>query len=358
MFIIKSNIILNFPGVVSSICSHYHIPHFLFTWMNSGIAEESEFESMTVNFYPESSILAQAFGVIVQENDWQTITVLYTEESEYLKMADIFQLNEQQVNSVKQLIGPDYRPLLKQLKMNGVSWYVIICPPEVIVDLFTQADEIKVFGEYQSVFLASLDAYNIDFSQFKNVKGNITTIRISDPTDFYVQNLVIEWEDREKRNGRYAKFQPEAARTIPLVINDAVWALVKSIQDLKESSGNDLVQPKVNCNRKKVWNHGQGIIDSVKSAITNGGTGKSHLNAQGERIFFTAFVLEYDDGIQGFEDVAIWDPVQGAIEKAGASEKSSQKAEQKMSNKTFIITSRIGPPFLFLRYVYLRSIFL
>lgn len=254
-----------FPGVVSSICAHYNIPHFLFTWMNSGITEELDFESMTVNFYPESSLLAQAYGVIVQENDWTTITVLYTEESEYLKMADIFQLNEQRVNSVRQLIGPDYRPILKELKMIGVSWYVIICPIDVIVELFTQADELKVFGEYQSVFLASLDAYNIDFSQFKNVKGNITTLRISDPTDFYVQNLVIEWEEREKRNGRYIKIEAQAAKTIPLVINDAVWALVKSIQDLKESSGNDLVQPKVNCNRKKAWNHGQAIIDSVKT---------------------------------------------------------------------------------------------
>lgn len=256
---------LIFLGVVSSLCTHYNIPHFLFTWMNSGITEEMDFESMTVNFYPESSLLAQAYGVIVRENDWTTITVLYTEESEYLKMADIFQLNEQRVNSVKQLIGPDYRPILKDLKMNGVSWYVIICPTDVIVDLFTQADELKVFGEYQSVFLASLDAYNIDFSQFKNVRGNITTLRISDPTDFYVQNLVIEWEEREKRNGRYMKIKAQAAKTVPLVINDAVWALVKSIQDLKESSGNDLVQPKVNCNRKKSWNHGQAIMDSVKT---------------------------------------------------------------------------------------------
>lgn len=60
-------------------------------------------------------------------------------------------------------------------------------------------------------------------------------------------------------------------------------------------------------------------------------------------------VLEYDDGIQGFEETATWDPVVGMEERAGAAEKSSQKAEQKMTNKTFIITSRIGPPFLFLK---------
>ena len=57
-------------------------------------------------------------------------------------------------------------------------------------------------------------------------------------------------------------------------------------------------------------------------------------------------VLEYDEGISAFEDTAIWDPISGVIRREGAVQKNEQKAEQKLSNKTFIITSRIGPPFL------------
>lgn len=74
-----------------------------------------------------------------------------------------------------------------------------------------------------------------------------------------------------------------------------------------------------------------------------GATGRVDFNEHGERNFFTLRFMELTPS--GFLDLATWDPVNGvdALEKEDASEK---RVGEKLSNKTFIITSRIGAPFL------------
>jgi len=50
----------------------------------------------------------------------------------------------------------------------------------------------------------------------------------------------------------------------------------------------------------------------------------------------------------GFLDLATWDPVNG-LDVLGDEEESEKRVGQKLSNKTFIVSSRLGAPFLTLR---------
>lgn len=69
-------------------------------------------------------------------------------------------------------------------------------------------------------------------------------------------------------------------------------------------------------------------------------------NQYGQRSFFTLRFLGLTQ--IGFQELATWDPVNGLLSKE-SDDMSDKLLGQKMQNKTFIITSRIGAPFLMLR---------
>lgn len=46
------------------------------------------------------------------------------------------------------------------------------------------------------------------------VGANISTVRIMDPTDFHVKNIVHDWEEHEKREKRYFRIDPDRAKVI------------------------------------------------------------------------------------------------------------------------------------------------
>lgn len=69
-------------------------------------------------------------------------------------------------------------------------------------------------------------------------------------------------------------------------------------------------------------------------------------NEYGQRSFFSLRFMEIEAG--GFLDLAIWDPVNG-LDVLNDDEESEKRVGQKLQNKTFIVSSRIGAPFLTLR---------
>lgn len=43
----------------------------------------------------------------------------------------------------------------------------------------------------------------MDLQEMLSVGANITAVRLMDPTDFHVKNVVHDWEEHEKRENRY-----------------------------------------------------------------------------------------------------------------------------------------------------------
>lgn len=48
-----------------------------------------------------------------------------------------------------------------------------------------------------------LDTHTLNLKEFQEVGANITTVRIFDPTDYQIKNLVRDWEDHMKKKGEY-----------------------------------------------------------------------------------------------------------------------------------------------------------
>lgn len=45
--------------------------------------------------------------------------------------------------------GPDYRPLLKDVKASNEHVFILHCSSEKILDVMRQANELKMLGEYE-----------------------------------------------------------------------------------------------------------------------------------------------------------------------------------------------------------------
>lgn len=86
-----------------------------------------------------------------------------------------------------------------------------------------------------------------------------------DPTDFHIKNVVHDWEEREKREGRYYKVLPTQVKTQMILINDAVWLFSKGLTELGILE--ELTAPQIECKRKKPWPHGRRIIEFMKAVL-------------------------------------------------------------------------------------------
>lgn len=69
-----------------------------------------------------------------------------------------------------------------------------------------------------------------------------------DPSDFHVKNVVHDWEEREKREGRYFKVDPNRVKSQMILLNDAVWLFSKGLTEL--GIFEELTAPDLECRRK------------------------------------------------------------------------------------------------------------
>lgn len=78
-------------------------------------------------------------------------------------------------------------------------------------------------------------------------------------------------------------------------------------------------------------------------------TGRIIFDVNGQRAQFYLEVLEMSK--EGFKKIGVWDVEQGVQATRDMSEVYSQ-ISQSLHNKTIIVSSRVGMPFLGIRYVY------
>lgn len=160
-----------FKGIVSSICDTFSIPHFIANWR---ISEDSLFEThkFTRNFFPESNFFSRALAEIAIDFEWKSFTVLYDSndgtgekylDKQYCKLLNICIIGLMRLQDILQINGPDdspitvrkmddssdFRPLLKEIQKMGETHIIIDCHISKILELFRQANEVKMMEEYQ-----------------------------------------------------------------------------------------------------------------------------------------------------------------------------------------------------------------
>lgn len=332
-------------GIVKSVTTKLGIPHLIAQW----IPEPAEIyelpASMTVNFYPDSNMLARSLSELIVDSDWKRYTIIYENDEGLMKLKDILQIHgpTDEPITVRQLPeGNDFRALLKEIKTN-MGDILVECSVQKALPLLEQAKSLEMLAEYQRFIFTSVDTHSIHFMDMHIEKANITTMRVIDTRSFEVRSAVNDMMQYEKMQDRYTEISPDHIRTEPILVYDAVKVFTKHLLEYINGLEQELYVPAVQCNEPYPWAQGREIIQRLKHVNISGISGPIFVDDDGRRQHFNLHIVELQK--TGFEKIGVWSPVDGFNYTRSAHE-VMELALDGLQNKVVRVVMKMGDPFL------------
>jgi len=97
-------------------------------------------------------IKLQAIADVVESMQWRSYAIIYENEDGLSRLQKTLTLKRQKDNpviTVRQLgEGPDYRPMLKEIRSLSICNVIIDVTPDKIVDVLFQARKVKLLADY------------------------------------------------------------------------------------------------------------------------------------------------------------------------------------------------------------------
>ncbi|KAL1131963.1 hypothetical protein AAG570_011574 [Ranatra chinensis] len=337
-------------GVVRSICDSLHLPHLEMHWAPSHL---HDYHPFTINLYPEPKLLAKALVAVIEDMDWTSFTLIYENTDSLVRMQELLKAHDSQLISEDRVPftvwqlgeGPDYRPLLKEIQMTSETRIVLDCSVDKILAVLHQAKQVKLMGEYHSYILTSLDAHTLDLGELKSGGTNITMLSLIDRNKYTVQSAIYDLNNPARSSieldNKKLNLSATTIKTGSALIYDAVQLYSKAVSEMVGDSVRVAPLP---CHTPGYyWKHGYSIVSRMKRSTIEGMTGKVELDEKGRRSFFTIVITELSEN--GQRKIGSWDPLSG-ITYTRTKSQMDREIYQSISNKTFIVTSRLGKPYL------------
>ena len=82
-------------GVASSICNTLEVPHIITHWERESLKRYEE-TSFTLNLYPDTKTLSQAYADLLIDYTWKSYTIIYDEDDSLIRLKDILQIHDPQ----------------------------------------------------------------------------------------------------------------------------------------------------------------------------------------------------------------------------------------------------------------------
>ncbi|XP_031331870.1 glutamate receptor ionotropic, kainate 2-like [Photinus pyralis] len=322
---------------VQSICDTMEIPHLETRW-----DYRLRRESCLVNLYPHPKTLSKAYVDLVRAWGWKSFTIIYESNEGLVRLQELLKAHGpyEFPITVRQLgEGPDYRPLLKQIKNSAESHIVLDCSTEKIYDVLKQAQQIGMMSDYHSYLITSLDLHGVDLEEFKYGGTNITAFRLVDPEGPQVRKIVRDWtfsagDMRSKKGDHTILDNNTFVKAETALMYDAVHLFAKALHDLDTSQQID-IKP-LSCDAVDTWPHGYSLINYMKIVEMRGLTGVIKFDHQGFRSDFTLDIVELSR--EGLKKIGTWNASAGVNFTRTYGEAYTQIVEI-LQNKTFVVTT-------------------
>ncbi|XP_066261902.1 glutamate receptor ionotropic, kainate 2-like [Euwallacea similis] len=325
-------------GTIKSLSNYLGIPYINTEWT----AREKERLDTSFSVYPEASLLSQAFGVIIQSLNWDSFAVLYENEESIIKMQDVLKIQQHNVEATKNLLilkkiddNNDNRHILKEVRATGFSHIVLDCGTDKILEILQQAKEVKLLDDVNThIFITSLDAHILDYSSLET-RSNITTIRLFDP------NSALATENIKKA---YPDVTPEKVTIKMALMYDAMLLLAESLNSIISDFHDETTFNPLYCNASEKYQSKEAIISAMQEVSISGITGEINLR-NGHRNYFELNVIEIN---KRDKPIGLWnsnDP--GKVVRTRNATERETELLQRLSQHNFIVTSRIGAPYLY-----------
>jgi glutamate receptor, ionotropic, invertebrate len=156
---------------------------------------------MTLNLYPDSDVLAEAFSDVLVDFDWKSYTIVYEKKENLIRVKDILQIHQPnqdfQTDSIHvEQLTDNYAIFLKKIRQTGSNNIILDISAENIVPFLQAASTVNMLTEYTNYFITNLDTHTLDFSGIPEIGSNITCLRIVDPYSNELTNALRVWRQR------------------------------------------------------------------------------------------------------------------------------------------------------------------
>ncbi|XP_060517399.1 glutamate receptor ionotropic, kainate 2-like isoform X2 [Cylas formicarius] len=318
---------------LESVCSHLCLPYVTVKKRSKNL------HSSTFSLYPDSGLLSKAQATIIKSFDWDGFILLYEEDDGLLNLQEVLKLQNYNKDKPKNNIlikqldpGWDNREVLKSLKNSTIRRIILDCNVERISEILMQAEEVDILSDFStSIFLTSLDAHTIDFT-FLNTLSNITTIRLFNPNEPSFQYRVLAY---------YPDITPNQIKLETALLHDAMLLIAMLINTVN----GDIINQKNYCNSTKKFDQSLELAHKIRISIHDGLTGSQIDLHSGRRNRFNLEIIEVN---KPHKPIATWNSkFPDTINlKRNATEREAE-LQRRLSSHNFIVTSRIGGPYLY-----------
>ncbi|CAG9768245.1 unnamed protein product [Ceutorhynchus assimilis] len=324
-------------SIMEAICSQLKVPYILTTWR----PRTFQVNPNTLNLFPDPDLFSKGLAQIIQSFDWPGFVVLYEDIDGLLRLQEVLKLQEYNEESIKSQvmiekldIDGDNRHILKSMKHS--NRIILDCHVDRIMDIFRQASEVGLLSDFsRSFFLTSLDAHTLDFAPLKT-QANITTIRLFNPMDEHFKKIAYEY---------FPDVLPTQIRVDKALKFDAITLLTETINTLK-IKGEEFNPRELQCNTlEDTFEDDLNIIENLQKVRPNDLLTGPISFLDGKRNKFFLEVIETD---MLEKPIGIWNSeIPDKVYLTRNATERQAELQRRLESYNFIVTSRIGPPYLY-----------
>jgi glutamate receptor, ionotropic, invertebrate len=330
-------------GIVSSIAMKLEIPHIIYHWKTKPLHwEKTVLHNMTLNLYPDSDTLAEAFANVLVDYDWMSYTIVYENKENLIRLKDVLQIHGPDSHAIAlRQLDNNYGELLKEILTRGDTNIVLDISVEKIIPFLTEASRVNMLTEYNQYFITNLDTATLNLSVIPNLASNITCLRLIEPDKVELSNALHLWQQR----GLSEIMDETQIHHEAGLVHDALQIYFKTLQANGPTHTN---KSRLDCFKKhQKSQNGFQNMNFMKTQEYDGVTGLVEFNNiepyKGSRTQFTLEILELSMG--SFRKIGYWDTT-SRIKYDRNSLDPEQQVIEAIQNKMFKIVVKLGEPFL------------
>nr|XP_006822967.1 PREDICTED: glutamate receptor ionotropic, kainate 2 [Saccoglossus kowalevskii] len=322
---------------VQSVLKELEVPHVEANWDHRRLHDR-----FSINLYPAPSLISRAIADAVGHYKWKKIAVLYENEESLVRLQDVIKLSSQLhiTISVRQLVPPNFKSVLKEIKNRGLSHVIVDCEFVHVIEVLEQALEVQMLTHNFHYFFTSPDFHLLDVERYSEGGVNLTSFRMINEDDPKVQTLLREWRIRQREED--VPLQRRNMTTEVALIYDAVDVFTQALESL--DIGQSLTVRELSCQKPTTWHYGLSLFNHL-SYVNNwqGITGRIQFDENGLRTYVKMDLMELVGS--RLQKVGFWEPATGTnyTMKSGRTDDNSTES---LKNKTFIVTTILENPYV------------
>ncbi|CAK9294817.1 unnamed protein product [Gordionus sp. m RMFG-2023] len=324
--------------IVGSTLSNFNVPHIRMLGGSQYTVAEStnKYNDNWVNIHPHFPLLNRAFVDLINHLEWKSMTLFYGSDEGLIKLKEILKLpfHDHDITVNVQRIGRhDLRPLLKDIKNQGESNFVVDCDVATFLHLLNQAQELSMVSHYYHYLFISMDLQMINLTSFQDSGVNITTFKLINP------------ERNKKFNDLIENFKITTGEAL---VYDALLLYSKVLSNLSSFERDRPDKSDLDCNKfnNSSFPFGSLISGKMRKMVFEGLTGRVIIDKNGLRKDFYLSILELTR--EGLIKIGYWTPNTGVKIMRNLTQ-YYRNVIGSLRNKTLIVTTILEDPYVMLK---------